>query len=230
MLRQKSLLLLYMAEKTNNEINSEEERPARVSFFQSLWGVIKVFVISALIIIPIRTFVAQPFFVRGESMYPNFHDGEYLVIDELSYKTGLRTPKRGDVIVFRYPRDPSQFYIKRIIGLPGEKVTINSGKIMIFNSDFPGGLQLNEQQYLPATDFTAGDVTANLGKDEFFVMGDNREHSLDSRIFGTLPRNLIVGRAWLRLYPVSRAATFDNPQYGGLIPPSATNVPASLNN
>lgn len=205
--------------------NNSEDRVAKPGFFRNLWGIIKVLVVSALIVFPIRAYVAQPFFVRGDSMAPNFHDGEYLIIDELSYNTGLRSPRRGDVVVFRYPRDPSQYYIKRIIGLPGEKIVINNNKIVIYNDQFPGGLQLNEQQYLPATDYTAGDVSAALKENQFFVLGDNREHSSDSRLWGTVSRELIIGRAWLRLYPVAKAATFVSPQYGGTVPPQATEAP-----
>lgn len=212
-------------EESLTEQNKPEEGFSGPGFLGNMWGMLKVLVISALIVFPIRAYVAQPFFVRGDSMIPNFHDGEYLIIDELSYNTGLRSPRRGDVVVFRYPRDPSQYYIKRIIGLPGEKVTINNNKVIVFNDQFPKGLQLNEQQYLPATDYTAGDVTAQLKKDEFFVLGDNREHSSDSRLWGTVSRKLIIGRAWIRLYPVAKAATFEAPQYGGTIPPVTTEAP-----
>jgi len=203
----------------------DKEGSAVRSFFINAWGLAKVFIISAVIILPVRAYVAQPFFVRGESMVPNFHDGEYLVIEELSYKLGLRSPRRGDVIVFRYPKDPSQFYIKRIIGLPGERIVINNDKIMIINKEYPKGLQLSEGQYLPATDYTAGDADVVLSNDEFFVLGDNREHSSDSRIWGTVNKNLIIGRVWLRLYPINEVAAFNTPQYGGIVPPVSTVVP-----
>jgi signal peptidase I len=215
-----------MADEQKNEVPIKKESAWR-SLFSSIWGLAKVFVISAVIILPIRAYIAQPFFVRGESMVPNFHDGEYLVIDELSYNLGIRSPRRGDVVVFRYPKDPSQFYIKRIIGLPGERVTISNDKIVVINEAYPKGLQLNEGQYLPATDFTSGDSDTLLGKDEYFVLGDNREHSSDSRYWGTVARNLIVGRAWLRLFPVNEAAAFDTPHYGGMVPPQATVSPQS---
>lgn len=195
------------------------------SFFVNAWGLAKVFIISAVIILPIRAYVAQPFFVRGESMIPNFHDGEYLVIEELSYKLGLRSPHRGDVIVFRYPKDPSQFYIKRIIGLPGERVVINNNKIMIINKEYSKGLQLDEGQYLPITDYTAGNADLTLPSNEYFVLGDNREHSSDSRIWGSVNKNLIIGRAWLRLYPINEATAFSTPQYGGIVSPVSTVVP-----
>jgi len=214
-----------MIEEENQDEKDVEENSLIKSFFVNAWGLAKIFIISAVIILPIRAYVAQPFFVRGESMIPNFHDGEYLVIEELSYKLGLRSPHRGDVIVFRYPKDPSQFYIKRIIGLPGEQVVVNNGKIMVISKEYPKGLQINEGQYLPATDYTAGDTDLTLSSDEFFVMGDNREHSSDSRIWGAVSKNLIIGRAWLRLYPINEVAAFNTPQYGGIVPPVSTVVP-----
>lgn len=213
-----------MEEQQKNDEPIKKESALR-NLFASIWGLAKVFIISALIILPIRAYIAQPFFVRGESMVPNFHDGEYLVIDELSYNTGIRSPKRGDVIVFHYPKDPSQFYIKRIIGLPGERVTISDDKIVIINNEYPKGLQLNEGQYLPSTDITAGNIDTTLDKDQYFVLGDNREHSSDSRFWGAVPRNLIVGRAWLRLFPINEASAFETPHYGGIVPPQATESP-----
>jgi signal peptidase I len=212
---------------TTEEKDEEDVKEGSMvrSFFINAWGLAKVFIISAVIILPIRAYVAQPFFVRGESMVPNFHDGEYLVIEELSYKLGLRSPHRGDVIVFRYPKDPSQFYIKRIIGLPGERVVINNDKITIINKEYPKGLQLNEGQYLPATDYTAGDTDTTIPSNEYFVLGDNREHSSDSRIWGAVNKNLIIGRAWLRLYPINEATAFSTPQYGGIVPPVSTVAP-----
>jgi len=211
-------------EEKEEEEDAQKDSVIR-SFFINVWGLAKVFIISAVIILPIRAYIAQPFFVRGESMVPNFHDGEYLVIEELSYKLGLRSPRRGDVIVFRYPKDPSQFYIKRIIGLPGERVVINNDKIIIINSENPKGLQLNEGQYLPSADYTAGDTDVTLSNGDFFVLGDNREHSSDSRIWGAVNKNLIIGRAWLRLYPINEVAAFNTPQYGGIVPSVSTVVP-----
>ena len=110
------------------------------------WEIIKIIIISLAIIIPVRYFLIQPFFVNGASMEPQFHDGEYLIIDELSYR--FNKPQRGEVIVFKYPKAPSQYYIKRIIGLPNEKIKIDQGKIIIFNDQNPNGFILNENNYL----------------------------------------------------------------------------------
>lgn len=207
------------------EVKKEKQRSAIGNFFSNVWGFAKVLLISAVIILPIRAYVAQPFFVRGSSMVPNFHDGEYLIIDELSYNTGLRVPSRGDVVVFRYPLDPTQYYIKRIIGLPGERIVIYGDQITVTNKQYPNGIQLSEQ-YLPSSDLTRGNVDITLKNNEYFVLGDNRDNSSDSRIWGTVPKQLIVGRAWLRLFPVARASTFDTPNYGGLIQPLTTSGPS----
>src|SRR5665648_271819 len=108
----------------------------------NLWDLIKFAVIALLIVIPIRMFVAQPFVVSGESMFSTFNDGEYLIVDEISYITG--NPHRGDVIIFHYPLDPKRFFIKRIIGMPNEEISINNGKVTILNKDNPNGFTLDE--------------------------------------------------------------------------------------
>ncbi|PIT98533.1 MAG: signal peptidase I [Candidatus Andersenbacteria bacterium CG10_big_fil_rev_8_21_14_0_10_54_11] len=166
------------------------------------WELIKVFLLACAIIIPIRYFLVQPFFVRGASMEPNFSDGEYLVVDELSYY--LRTPQRGEVVVFRYPNNPSQFFIKRIVGLPGETVQIADGQIVMKNDRYPDGVVLDESRYLPEQIRTGGRLSVVLGDDEYFVLGDNRPASSDSRTWGVLPAEDIVGRAWVRAFPLDR--------------------------
>jgi len=171
-----------------------------------IWEVLKVVLISLLIIIPIRYYLIQPFYVRGASMEPGFDDGEYLIIDELSYRLGEAT--RGDVIVFKYPRDPSQYYIKRIIGLPDETIMIRDKKVIIYNDQYPDGVVLDESAYLDENTETYGDLEIILKSNELFVMGDNRQASSDSRRWGTLPKDLIIGRVWLRAWPVAKAAVF----------------------
>src|SRR4030042_4602587 len=124
--------------------------------------IIKVVIISLAIIIPVRYFLIQPFYVKGASMEPNFHDHEYLIINEISYR--FSEPQRGDIVVFRYPKDPSQYFIKRIIGLPGEKIKIKDNKVYIYNEKYPNGLELNEEVYL-----TEEEKPPNLGKKEFIL-------------------------------------------------------------
>jgi len=175
-----------------------EKKP---SFKQSLWEFVKFALIAALIVIPVRMWVAQPFIVSGSSMSPNFENGEYLIVDEFSYH--FREPQRGEIIIFRYPQNPSKFFIKRIIGLPEEKLEIKGDAIYVFNEEFPDGMLLKEN-YLPQKTQTAH-LTAELGEGDYFVLGDNRSMSSDSRIWGELPRELITGRAWIRLWPFNRA-------------------------
>lgn len=143
-------------------------------------------------------------------MEPNFFDHEYLIIDEISYR--LRPPNRGEIVVFRYPNDPKQYFIKRVVGLPGETVEINNGQVKIFNDKHPNGALLNEKFYLDQ-DFTATTLTVTLKSDEYYVLGDNRIASLDSRYFGPVKRNLVVGRVWVRGWPLDRWKVFQDHTY-----------------
>jgi signal peptidase I len=177
-----------------------------------VWDLIKVVCISLAIIIPVRYFLVQPFYVKGQSMEPNFHDDEYLIIDELSYR--FHAIERGDIVVFRYPKEPTQFFIKRVIGLPGEKVEVKDGYVFIYDKNNDKKSLLDENQYLGDEAKTSGDRMWVLGDEEYYVMGDNRDHSLDSRIFGPVPKDLIVGRVWLRGWPVNRLEVFKGIEYG----------------
>ena len=190
----------------NDPMESEAESAIAAvgSFF---WELIKVVIIAAVIIVPIRYFLVQPFFVRGASMEPTYNDGEYLLIDQLSYR--LREPRRGEVIVFRFPDNRSQFFIKRIVGLPGETVTIVDGRVMITNQLYQQGATLNESEYLPEGLRTGGQMTVTLAANEYFVLGDNRFSSSDSRSWGALSRTEIVGRTLLLAFPFDRAEVFD---------------------
>ncbi|MFC1751603.1 signal peptidase I [Patescibacteria group bacterium] len=167
---------------------------------QSIWEFVKFFLIAFAIIIPIRMWVAQPFVVSGSSMVPTYENGEYLIIDELSYH--FREPARGEVIIFRYPNDPSKFFIKRVSGLPGEKVVVKEGSLYIYNDEFPNGVLIEEPYISEELDYTTTTIT--LSENEYFVLGDNRTKSMDSRIWGALPQKLIIGRAWLRLWPFNK--------------------------
>lgn len=163
----------------------------------SSWAeLIRFTIIAALIIIPIRTFIAQPFIVSGASMDPTFKDKDYLIVDELSYH--LRTPARGEVVVFHPPQNPKTYYIKRIVGLPGETVTIKNNIITISKDEET--FEITES-YI--TDRTVPDIAKTLGEKEYFVMGDNREESSDSRVWGALPEDHIKGRALIRVLPFS---------------------------
>lgn len=176
----------------------EESQPTTGSF---LWELIRIIIVAFILMVGFRIFVAEPFVVSGSSMVPNFHDKEYLVVDKISYR--FNEPVRGDVIVFKYPKDTSQYFIKRIIGLPGEKVQIDAGKVKVFNDQNPDGIVVTEP-YLPNNDATFGksDIVT-LGSNEYYVLGDNRIASSDSRVWGILPDHNIVGKAWLRAFPIA---------------------------
>ncbi len=149
-------------------------------------------------VVPIRLFVAQPFIVNGSSMEPAFASGEYLIIDELTYR--FHEPERGDVVVFHFPDDEKKFFIKRIIGLPHETVAISDHIVRITNEEHPDGFTI-EEPYVDTMNIGADSVQVTLGENNYFVMGDNRNASFDSRAWGPLDNDLIVGRALLRLFP-----------------------------
>jgi signal peptidase I len=172
--------------------------------------VAKVVLVALVIIVPIRVFVFQPFQVNGDSMDPNFLNNDYLIVDEISFR--LRAPERGEVIIFRYPKDRTQFFIKRMIGLPGETVTIKDGHISVKDGQT---LVLDEKSYIAQTPLStlAANIEVVLGPDEYYVLGDNRDASSDSRSWGPIKRSDIVGRAWFRAFPFDRAETIDKPTY-----------------
>ncbi len=164
-----------------------------------VWEIVKFAVIAAIIVIPIRMFVAQPFIVEGRSMDPTFATGQYLIVNELTNL--FEGPKRGEIIIFKYPKNIKTYFIKRVIGLPNETVDINKGVVTIKSKANPKGFILKE----PYVEFTKDDTsTKTLGPNEYFVMGDNRAESLDSRIWGPVPAKLIVGEALFRLFPLSK--------------------------
>lgn len=174
-----------------------------------LFEVIKIVIFAAVIVLPVRYFLFQPFFVQGISMQPNFENGDYLIVDEISYR--FRTPERGEIIVFSYPKNPSQRYIKRIVGLPGEIVKIEEGKVMVIKEKET--LVLDESEYLPKDLETSGNIRVSLSKDEYFVLGDNRDFSSDSRRWGVLERKYIIGKVYLRAWPFVALAKFEAPEY-----------------
>ncbi|MFH0951223.1 MAG: signal peptidase I [bacterium] len=177
-----------------------------------VWEITKMVVISLAIIIPVRYFLIQPFYVKGASMEPNFHDHEYLIIDEISYR--FNEPQRGDIIVFRYPFNPQEFFIKRLIGLPGETVQIRDGHVYVTNAEHPEGWELPEI-YLDANLQTSGfdQSPIELAQDQYFVLGDNRYASKDSRSFGPVAKNFIIGRVFFRGWPFSKIQLFEGVNY-----------------
>lgn len=202
--------------QNNKNVESSEEIYGVGSF---LWEVIKVFFWALVIIIPVRVFLFQPFFVQGASMEPNFENGDYLIINELGYKqsdlniagvhifsvNSFKDLSRYDVAVFRYPVNPQQFFIKRVIGLPGERIKVEDGKVTIYNTQNPDGFVLDEDKYLAPNLFTTGNLDIKLNQDQYFVLGDNRKASYDSRMWGAVPKGDIIGKVLIRAWPVSKA-------------------------
>jgi signal peptidase I len=174
-------------------------------FFLGVLDTAKTILFALAIVLPIRYFLFQPFIVSGDSMVPTFHTGDYLIVDQISYR--FREPMRGEIIVFRYPRDVSHRYIKRIIGLPGETVEVSDGKVKIINNEEEVVLV---EEYL-SVDATTGQALSVLGPDQYFVLGDNRYASSDSRRWGVLDEEYIIGRSLIRLFPQTRI--FAAPEY-----------------
>ncbi len=179
------------------------------NFLSFTFEILKIVIIALLIVIPVRFFLFQPFVVRGESMEPNFSDGDYLIVDEITYR--FNSPKRGEVIVFESPGPQSSRYIKRVIGLPGETIEIEDGVIVVY--DQKGERVLYENSYIPISITTTGDMRVSLQEGEYFVLGDNRIASFDSRKFGPLREENIIGRAYLRAWPFDSFSKIYVPSY-----------------
>jgi len=206
-----------MKEETNVE-NLEEAYQGVGSFIVEI---IKIVALAFVIIVPIRVFLFQPFFVQGASMEPNFEDGQYLIVNEFGFKEtniGLgkkvikiepsKTIKRQRTIVFRFPLDADKFFIKRVIGLPGEKIEVGNGQVKIYNSQSPDGFILDEKEYLGRSAKTSGEVTITLKDDEYFVMGDNRLHSSDSRSWGPIGKEDVIGEVLVRAWPLDKISAY----------------------
>ncbi len=184
-------------------------------FFIFIWEIVKVVAISLAIILPVRYYLIQPFYVKGASMEPNFHDHEYLIIDEISYR--FNEPQRGEIVVFRYPLHPQEYFIKRIVALPGESVQVKDGKVSVYNDSNPSGINIRED-YLPPDleTFSRNEAKIDLGEDEYFVLGDNRNSSKDSRSFGPVNKSFVTGKVLFRGWPIDKITLFNKntlPQY-----------------
>lgn len=187
-------------------------------FLASLLEVLEIAVIAVAAVFIVRTFLVQPFLVSGTSMYPTFQNGDYVLTDELTYR--IRPPERGEVIVFHDVTDPSTYLIKRIIGLPGERVVIQNGTVTIYNKQNPNGFVLDETYLSPGT-VTTGNIDITLSSSTYFMMGDNRAVSYDSRAWGPLPAANIVGLVRFRLWPLNAITVFSAPTYPTSSPASS---------
>ncbi|KKQ27640.1 MAG: signal peptidase I [Candidatus Magasanikbacteria bacterium GW2011_GWC2_37_14] len=191
----------------NSAVVSHQEQTFLQKFSAIFFDFLKMAILAVITIGLVRYFLFKPFYVKGQSMEPNFHENDYLIIDELSYR--FRPPERGEVIVLHSPSN-SDYYLKRVVGLPGERVKIDNNKIIIYNETHPEGV-LVEEIYLDQK--TTGSLVQTLGADEYFVLGDNRGASYDSRRFGPVKKEEIVGRAWLRGWPLNKITKFSIPNY-----------------
>lgn len=155
-----------------------------------------------------RSFILQPYLVEGQSMEKNFQNNEFLLVDRISYR--FRTPQRGEVIIFRFPKNTAEDYIKRIVGLPGENIKIENGQVFINNLPLEETyLSKGVKTNVPANNANSLDLTLKTG--EYFVLGDNRNNSSDSREWGTVPQQNIIGRAWFSVYPFGNFGKIKNP-------------------
>jgi signal peptidase I len=179
----------------NYQINNDSTLKKSKSFFREL---LETMIIVVVVLLPIRFYIAQPFVVVGSSMYPSFEDGDYLIVDEISYR--FTPPKRGDVVVFRPPTNEKDHYIKRVVGLPGETVSVIGNEVKIINKENPQGFILEESYIYSERDASK---EATLGENEYFVLGDNRAVSSDSRVWGPITKDELSGRVLLRLFPIS---------------------------
>jgi len=194
----------------NGEVTTPQQRQYKSFILIGIefsYEFIKTTLLVIVVALIFRYFLVQPFIVVGQSMEPNFHNNEYLVVDKLSYK--LRVPRRGEVIIFHPPANTRESYIKRIIGLPGERVEVKEGNIYIDG-------RLLEESYVqrdPKISEGRNDLTAQLGPNEYFVFGDNRDHSSDSREIGPIPKANIQGKVMLILFPIKNMRTITTPTY-----------------
>lgn len=194
-----------MHNDSSQERNSSSfTAPTRTSRFDTSLIIYTVLAIGAALCI--RYFIAAPYIVQGASMEPTFYDYHYVIIDKVSYR--VSEPERGDVVVLDLPQDTSRALIKRVVGLPGETISVENSRVVIKNAVHPDGFVLDES-YVAATSIGGPTgMTVTLGEDQFFVLGDNRRVSSDSRSWGTLPREDIEGRVLVRLYPLTHIGLF----------------------
>lgn len=192
----------------NNPISNSEtplqEQNTKKSTFKEIFKELVIFALIAVgIVLPFRMFVAEPYLVDGRSMDPTFATGDYLIVDKFSYRR--EGPKRNTVLVFKYPGNTSKSFIKRVIGLPGETVVIKDNTVTIINSENPNGIQIDQSYVVHELPENS---TKTLGGDEYFVMGDNRAESFDSRYWGPLNKKYILGKPVIQLWPFNKIGLF----------------------
>jgi signal peptidase I len=207
-------------QEENNSAKPAQTRKGIKKYMLLVWEIVKIAVIAFIIVAPIRYFLFQPFIVSGASMSPNFATGDYLIVDEISYR--LSNPQRGDVIVFNasfIPGYANQRFIKRVVGLPGETVDITNGQVEIIKD---GKTTILDEKYLPDdlktyvynnSGISLAPEEITLKPDQYFVLGDNRTGSYDSRYWGVVPRSDIIGKASIRILPLTSLSEISRPVY-----------------
>jgi len=187
----------------------------QTTLWRGLADLVKTALVVIVLVVITRGFILQPFIVDGSSMEPRFHTNDYLLVDKISYR--LHPVTRGDIIVFKYPLQTSVNYVKRVIGLPGETVKIQNGSVYIINSQYPDGLALSEPYVIDHAETLlpsgAADAQYVVPANEYFVMGDNRPASSDSRSWGFVPKDDIIGRVDVQAFPLNEFTFISDPKY-----------------
>lgn len=212
----------------NEQITPKQTDQTVPSFWgwAALFDFLRTLAIVFLAAFVIRHFLVQPFIVDGQSMQPTFKDQEYILVDKLTYQ--IREPNRGEVIVFHPPGEQQENYIKRIIGLPGETVEIRDSKIFVNGQAIPENYTQSDTETRVVPD--AINMTQILGPNEYFVMGDNRNHSKDSRELGPIGKDRIIGRAWVVLFPIEDLTLVNHPAYPVIITPLPSTATSQTTN
>jgi signal peptidase I len=192
----------------NIEVQKIQQESRRNIFSESIL-LIRDLILVLSIFILFGVFIAQPVVVEGTSMDPNLHEGERLLVDKLIYykiqSFGFGHIERGDIVVFWYPKNPEQSYVKRVIGLPGEKVELRNGKVLI------NGQEMSEPYLSPTNNQGMANMEEKTVENHYyFVMGDNRDNSSDSRIWGQVPEKYIYGKAFFRYWQPSQVGFLPN--------------------
>jgi len=200
----------YDERDERENLNSPKNRRSPRSTFYAIFDFIKTAIIIIFFALVIRLFVIQPFIVEGQSMLPTFANNDYLITEKISYL--FRSPLRGEVIIFNPPDNPNVNYIKRVVGLPGDEIEIKDSNIYINSQKISESYLSSDESIDKPTENTK----INLKNNEYFLLGDNRSHSRDSREIGPVPKTNIVSRIWVRLLPVDNIRAFAAVEYDNL--------------
>lgn len=179
----------------------------KIYFF--LLDILQTLILAAAAFVIVYMFLFRPFEVKGDSMYPNFHNNEYLITNIISLKLG--NPKLGDVIVFKAPEKQEVDFIKRVIGVKGDKVSIEEGRVILNGKILDESKYLNESVKTYGGNFLREGQTVTVPDGYFFVLGDNRSYSSDSREWGFVPKKNIIGISIFVYWPIKSAGVLKNP-------------------